>query len=103
VSARELRVEMLLGRPVIAANGHSVGRVEDIRAEVRGQGAVVTEVLIGPAAALERLSAHVTQLFGKRKGYVARPEQLDLSDPQHPRLRVSVEERAPLEGEKDSD
>ena len=91
MSAREIRLEMLLGRRVLAGNGRSIGRIEEVRAAPRGQGAVVTEVCIGPAALLERLSTHVTSLFGRRRGYVAAPDQLDLSDPLHPRLRVSVE------------
>lgn len=98
MSARELRVEMLLGRHVVAANGRVVGRIEEIRAEPRGTGAVVTAFLIGPEAALERLSVPVLRLFGRGGGYLARPEQLDLTDPDHPRLRVAVDALEPLPG-----
>jgi hypothetical protein len=90
MSARELRLELLLGRTVTAANGRSVGRIEEVRAEARGTGAVVTHYLLGPDALLERLSVH--RLRGGRRGYVARPDQLDLNDPRHPRLLVSVED-----------
>jgi hypothetical protein len=99
MSGRELRLEMLLGRRVLAANGHPVGRIEEVRAEARGTGAVVTGFLIGPEAMLERLSTPVLRLFGRGGGYVARPEQLDLADPLRPRLRVAVDALEPLDPE----
>jgi sporulation protein YlmC with PRC-barrel domain len=87
-----VRLELLIGRPVVATNGRTIGRVEEMRAETRGEDVVVSGVLIGPQALLERLSMPVRELFGRRTGYVARPDQIDLGDPHHPRLRVQVEE-----------
>jgi hypothetical protein len=98
MSGRELRVEMLLGRHVTAANGRVIGRIEEIRAEARGTGAVVTAFLIGPEAVFERLSIPVLRLFGRGGGYLARPEQLDLADPDHPKLAVAVDALETLPG-----
>jgi sporulation protein YlmC with PRC-barrel domain len=55
---REIHLERLLGRAVLAQNGHRVGRLEEVRVEKHGSGFVVTEYHIGPAALLERLSVH---------------------------------------------
>jgi hypothetical protein len=91
--ARELRLDRLLGRRVLAGNGDSVGRLEEFRAEKRGTGWVITEYVIGSAGLLERLGVAVKLLFGRRGGgYVAAWDQLDISDPDHPRLRCPVDE-----------
>jgi hypothetical protein len=91
--ARELRLDRLLGRRVLAGNGQSVGRLEEFRAEKRGTGWVITEYVIGSAGLLKRLGVAVKLLFGRRGGgYVAVWDQLDISDPDHPRLRCPVDE-----------
>ena len=90
-----MRLELLVGRRVLDTNGKAVGRVEEVRAEA-GRDAVVTAVCIGPDALLERLSVPVTRLFGHQSGYVARIDQIDLSDPLQPVLRVPVSELEPL-------
>jgi len=92
VSDRELHLEQLLGRRVRAANGRSIGRLEEVRAERRPGGWVVTEYLIGPAALFERLSAQLLPFLRARRGLVARWDQLDLSDPEHPRLHCAVQD-----------
>jgi len=90
---RELRLDRLLGRRVLAANNRSVGRLEEFRTEQHGTGFVVTEYVIGAAGLLERLGLGVKLLFGrKRTGYVARWDQLDISDPGRPRLTCRAEE-----------
>jgi hypothetical protein len=91
-----VRVELLVGRRVVGTNGKAVGRIEELRAEERDHDAVVTAVCIGPDALLERLSLPVTRLFGSGGGYVARIDQIDLSDPHRPTLRVPVAELEPL-------
>ncbi len=92
MSAREARVELLLGRRVLARNGRSVGRLEEIRVERSGAGYVVTEYHVGPEALLERLAIGVQSFFGKppRKGYAIAWNQIDLSDPGHPRLTCAA-------------
>ncbi len=62
----------------------------------------MTEFLVGSYAMLERLAAWgigraLLRLTSKRReGYRIRWDQLDLSDPQRPRLRCEVEELLPL-------
>ena len=90
---RELRLDRLLGRRVLALNNHPVGRLEEFRAEERGSGCVVTEYVIGFAGLMERLHVGARLLFGGRaRGYVARWDQLDISNPERPRLTCSVDD-----------
>jgi hypothetical protein len=89
VSPREVHLELLLGRPVLAANGRSIGRIEEVRAEKHGTGYVVSEYHIGPAALLERLSLTLRLPWAAR-GYVASWDQLDVSDAERIRLTCDV-------------
>jgi hypothetical protein len=91
-----MRLELLIGRRVVAANGRSVGRIEEVRAEERGRSAVAIAVCIGPGALLERLSSPIRASFGRRRGLVSRMDQIDLRDPSRPRLLVPVSELEPL-------
>jgi len=89
----ELHLHRLLGRRVLAGNNQSVGRIEEFRAEIRGTGCVVTEYVIGSAGLLERLGVGMRLLFGRtREGSVARWDQIDISDPDHPRLTCPISE-----------
>lgn len=89
----EVRVDRLLGRRVLARNNQSVGRLEEVRTERKGSGLIVTEYLIGASGLLERLGIGVKLLFGQRpSSYVARWDQMDLSDPERPRLRCAIED-----------
>jgi hypothetical protein len=102
--AGEFHVELLLSKRVIAKNGRSVGRLEEIRTEERDGECVVADYLVGSYGALERLSAwrigrailHAVGL-GRRSGYRIRWDQLDVSDPAAPRLRCPVDELEPLD------
>lgn len=90
---RELRLDRLLGRQVIGRNNRPAGRLEEFRAEVRGNECVMTEVLLGAAGLFERLGMGVKLLFGHSTGgYVARWNQIDFSNPESPRLTCAVEE-----------
>lgn len=92
---RELHLELLLSKTVRGITGEPVGRIEEVRARQEGDEWVVHEFLIGAGAVVSRLSAgrlsHVlAPLFGHRDaphGYRVRWDQIDLSDPDHPRLR----------------
>jgi sporulation protein YlmC with PRC-barrel domain len=99
--SHEVRVELLLGRRVLAQNGRSVGRVEEIRVERSGGGYVVTEYHVGPEALLERLAVGLQSLFREppRGGYAIAWNQVDLSDPEHPRLTCPADELRRLEPE----
>jgi hypothetical protein len=92
--ASELRVEQLLGRKVRDRDGHVVGRLEEFRATRHGDAWEVSEFDLGPTALLERLAIrHFGWVSRKRPaGYRARWDQIDLSDPEQPRLTVAVEE-----------
>lgn len=93
MTRRRLRVEDLLGRRVTAADGRSAGRIEELRVERKGSEHVVLEFLLGPGALLERLD--VRRLFRPAAPLrVVRWDQLDLSRPDEPRLRCSIEELA---------
>ena len=90
---RELRLDRLLGREVLAGNNQSVGRIEEFRAEKHGAGYVINEYVIGAAGLFERLGVGVKLLVGRRgRGFLARWDQLDISDPDRPRLKCAVQE-----------
>ena len=101
---QEIHLELLIGKRVFALNGRSIGRLEEVRAELNARGyCFVTEFLIGSYAFLERLAAWRmgralmrTLHLRRKEGYRVRWEQLDLSDPQRPQLLCEVEELAPL-------
>ncbi len=89
-----MRVELLIGRRVVAMNGRAVGRIEELRADTRDGAAVVQGICIGADAALERFSVRFAMAPPprQRSGYLVRPGQIDLSDPGRPRLLVPVAE-----------
>jgi hypothetical protein len=70
-----------------------IGRIEEFRAERRGTDCVVVDYVIGPLGLLERLGVGARSLLGLRApgGYVARWDQMDLTDPNHPRLLCSID------------
>lgn len=91
--SREVRLDGVLGREVVAGNNRTIGRVEEFRAEVRGGACEITDVVIGVAGLYERLGLGVRMLFGKgRGGYVARWDQIDLTDPDRPRLTCPLDQ-----------
>jgi sporulation protein YlmC with PRC-barrel domain len=100
MSKHEVHVELLLGKRVFALNGKSIGRIEEVCAEVEGRNSCfVTEFLVGSYAVLERLSAlnmgrAILQALGARRrhGWRIPWNMLDLSDWQRPKLLCKVEE-----------
>jgi len=90
---REVHVGSLLGRQVLAGNNRPIGRLEEFRVETGADGCTVSEYVIGVGGLAERLGVGVKLLIGRRVGTrVARWDQLDISDPHHPRLTCPVEE-----------
>jgi len=89
----EVRLDRLIGREVFTANHRRLGRLQEFRAERRGTTWVVTEYLIGAAGLMERLGLGVRLIMGitRATGYVARWDQLDLSNPERPALKCTVE------------
>jgi hypothetical protein len=93
----EIRLELLLGKRVLAADGTVVGRLEEFRAEREGETWVVTAFDIGPAAFIRRFAVnHLGIPLAGAHGYRARWDQLDLSDPDRPLLRCDVAELSRL-------
>jgi hypothetical protein len=89
-----VRLDRLLGREIHGMDGRGVGRLEEFRAVRRGGDWAITEYVVGSAGLVERLglAARVIVGLGRRSGYVVRWDQLDLSDPQHPRLTCPVDQ-----------
>lgn len=89
---RLVRVEDLVGQRVRERSGRIVGRIEEIRAEQRGERWEVTEYHLGSGAMLERL-AIVGHLFGRESDtIIARWDQIDVQRPDTPVLTCPVEE-----------
>ena len=103
MAAREVHVELLLSRRVVDSTGHSLGRIEELRAERNGSDVVITEYLLGADAMLERLLGFFLELpflhllRGKDRGFRVPWNKMDLSDPEHPRVLCTREELEPLE------
>lgn len=92
IRMRELHVELLSGRKVVDRNGKKVGRIEEIVAEyAAGRELIVQEVHIGRFGFLERFSV---RMFGTRatKPSKLRWEDLDFTDPEHPRLKIALDD-----------
>jgi hypothetical protein len=79
----------LLGRRVVAQDGRSAGRIEEVRAERRGDEYEIVEFLLGTGALLERFA--IARRFRTPKMRVARWDQVDLDSPATPRLRCPIE------------
>jgi hypothetical protein len=99
-AGHEIAAELLKRREVHDANGEPIGRIADI-CVVGVPGALVVEYYwVAPASAATRLAAenlgwHLLQLVGigrDNKGYRVGWEDMDLSDPTHPRARRAKSE-----------
>jgi sporulation protein YlmC with PRC-barrel domain len=101
---QEIHLELLLGKRVFSLNGQPLGRLEEVRAELNNRGSYyVTDFLVGSYAVLERLAAwkmgrSLLRLFRARRseGHRIRWDQIDLSDPRRPKLKVEVDELMPF-------
>lgn len=89
-----LRLDRLVGREVYTAGRRRLGRLEEFRVVRRGSTWVVAEYVIGAAGFMERLGFGVRKILGLKHpgGYVAGWDQLDLSNPDRPRLTCAVDE-----------
>jgi len=93
----ELNIEHLLGRKVCDVDGNDVGRIEEFRVERDGKRCLLEAYLIGASALVQRLSAWTLVrpinrfLHGRSFYSIYRVpwQDMDLSDPHHPRLRIS--------------
>ena len=104
MAGREVHLEHLIGRRVLARDGRSIGRLQEVAAVQYGAEFVVTEYQVGRYAAFERLSAwpigrailSFVGATGENGGYRVKWDKLDLSDPKCPRLKCDVNELHPL-------
>jgi hypothetical protein len=100
VLAREIQLELLLGKTVCGIGDKPIGPLEEIVAEQRGDECFIEEYHVGSYAVLERLSAWtfgraILHVFGgtqRNRGYRVPWDKLDLSDFQRPKLRCRVSE-----------
>jgi hypothetical protein len=88
-----LRLDRLLGREVYTANNRRLGRLEEFHAERHGTDWVVSEYVIGAAGVVDRLGLGVRLILGMKTGggYIVRWDQLDLGNPDRPRLTCPVD------------
>jgi hypothetical protein len=90
-----VHLELLLGKVVRDSEGVKAGRILSVQAERQGEECVVRAYRLGAAALMSRLGISVLGLVGwpARKEPLRVPwEQLDLADPERPRLRCTVAE-----------
>ena len=93
----EINVELLIGTKVCDVDGEDVGRIEELRVERDGQTCLVEAYFIGASAVIQRLSAWtlvrpIRAFLSTRRlysGYEVPWQDMDLSDPRHPRLRIA--------------
>jgi sporulation protein YlmC with PRC-barrel domain len=96
----EINAELLLGRKVVDVNGENVGRIEEFVVELADNACLVEAYLVGASALIDRLSAWslVRPIRKALRGrsvissYKVPWQELDLSDPEHPRLTVQRSE-----------
>jgi sporulation protein YlmC with PRC-barrel domain len=95
----EINAELLIGRKVHDANGEKVGRIEEFRVQREENACLVEAFLVGTSALVDRLSAWTLvrpiskSLRGRMFSVYEVPwEQMDLSDPEHPKLRIPKSE-----------
>lgn len=98
-SSRTIPVSSLLGRRVRDAEGRSIGRIRELIAEIElhphGSDYVVTRIVVGRFRSLDIVATGgfvpaMLQRFLNRIGYAPQElpwDAIDLSDPEHPRLR----------------
>lgn len=97
----DVRLELLLNRRVVDANGVKVGRIEEVLAERHGDELLVSQYLVGIDGLFRSLSirhfgAGVLRFLGARasstKPHRIPWDKLDLSDPEHPRLTCGIKD-----------
>ena len=94
---KQIRLEHLLSKVVHDPDGVRVGRIEEVKALRDNDTCLVTAYHVGRYALLERLSAagilrailHALPSHSGYVGYRVAWDEMDLSDPDHPRTTVS--------------
>jgi sporulation protein YlmC with PRC-barrel domain len=90
----EVHVEKLVGRAVLDKAGQRIGRIAEIVVHKEGDEFVVTHYIVGPIAWMHRFAVSALDWRIRGLGVVYRVEwnQMDLSDPDHPRTACTREE-----------
>lgn len=91
----DIHLEELIGRKVLTLNDNYLGRLEEVRADLRDGRCFVEEYLVGKYAVLDRLSVlsigrSLLGIVGSRTGYRIPWDKLDISDPRKPKLKCKV-------------
>jgi sporulation protein YlmC with PRC-barrel domain len=103
MSRREIRLHELTGRAVRDADGRTVGRIQELHAEIElhehGSEYVVVAFHVGrfglfDSLASSRFAWQALRFLGHRS-YTIPWEQMDLSDPLRPRLTQCIDELSP--------
>lgn len=100
MKTRKVHLELLIGKLVRDPDNVKAGRILSVHAEIEGTECVVREYDLGAAALMENLGISILRVAHGvfRMEPLRVPwDQLDLSDPDHPRLRCRVAE---LKGRK---
>lgn len=93
--SRKVPLQLLLGKQVRDPDEVRVGRIFSVQAELEGDECIVREYHLGSGALLEQLGISILRIAGWQgtKEPLRVPwDQLDLSDPERPRLRCRVAE-----------
>ena len=93
----DINVELLLGTKVCDLNGEDVGRIEEFHVQRDESSCRIDAYLVGASGVIDRLSAWtlvrpIAKLLKSRKlltAYEIPWEDMDLSDPRHPKLRTA--------------
>ena len=92
----EINAELLIGKKVHDVNGEKVGRIEEFQVERKDNACLVESYVIGTSGVIDRLSAWTLvrpihkALRGRLFSVYRIPwDQLDLSDPDKPALKIS--------------
>jgi sporulation protein YlmC with PRC-barrel domain len=94
----EINLEILIGKSVIAQNGHAIGRLEEIDAEISRNGTLTVQgYRMGKYAFLDRLAGRsigrtLLNAARARSEYRLSYDKLDISDPLHPRLTCKLDD-----------
>lgn len=93
----EIQIELLVGTEVRDVDGKDVGRIEEFRVRRDETSCLVDSYLIGVSALVARLGAWtlvrpISRLLKSRELYLVYEvpwQDMDLSDQEHPRLRIA--------------
>jgi PRC-barrel domain protein len=96
---KEINVELLIGKKVVDSDGKKVGTIHEIVVERGNEWCPVEAYYVGTRALLVRIAqwAVPVRVSSYLESKMLRPfriawEQMDLSDPEHPRTTVSKDQ-----------